>query len=122
MCFDLNCKILSTPVICSVCSPNFSLSSEGYCFDPNCLNLFNGSCVKCANNYILTSGFCVKNNSNCLLYSSNGLCTNCTSVYALVNGSCVDLNCQNQQYVSGYYVCLSCKPGFNISTSGVCYD
>lgn len=70
----------------------------------------------------MKNGLCVKKNNNCLAYNSNNSCINCTSTYALINDVCVDLHCQNQQYVNGTYVCLNCKPGFNISTSGICYD
>lgn len=86
------------------------------------MKLVNGSCIQCSNNYKLLNGLCVINNNICTSYSNNGSCLNCTSSYALVNGNCVDLHCKDQQYTSGYYVCLVCKPGFNISTSGVCYD
>lgn len=122
LCFDLNCQILSTPSICATCNTGYIINPQGYCYDLNCANLANGSCVTCNANYKLSNGFCVKNINNCTSYSTNGTCTNCSSVYALVQGLCVDVQCINQQYVNNFYVCINCKPGFNISTSGVCYD
>lgn len=134
-CYDPNCNIVVNGS-CSQCNANFVLISSGVCeiviIGCFTVDLDTQQCIQCLQSYTLTAnGNCTynnptpvtPNNTRCSNYSqTTNQCLQCLSVYALINGTCVDINCQSQVLVGNNYVCTVCKPTFNISSTGLCYD
>lgn len=121
----------STFLICTVCMPGYSLSSDAVC-RATC----NGLAGQAPNPNSTNSGTCITcSDPNCEACLVPIICTKCTPLYALNNGICV-LNCTTQMafagsgaftclppitncltavpnYINGtaYLQCLTCNPG-----------
>ena len=123
-CFDQNCVLYSNGA-CINCANNYKLQ-KGFCanlvigcgeVDPSTQR-----CINCAESYRQVDGKCIySDKERCLKYSGN-LCITCKTEYASVNGTCVDLLCERETLYNNYYACQKCKPGFNLTKEGLCYD
>jgi hypothetical protein len=79
-------------------------------------------CSSCVDPYRIADGKCMyADNERCKNFSNN-LCIECKDNFALINGTCVDLLCENETLLNNIYTCTKCRPGYNLTSQGSCYD
>lgn len=123
-CYDQNCVLYKNGT-CINCANNYKLQ-DGFCVNVviGCsqVNLLTQKCANCIEGYRVVDGKCIYSDKERCLKYYNGLCISCKIEYALVNGTCVDLLCQREILYNNFYACTQCKPGYNITSAGLCYD
>lgn len=122
--FDPNCNTFNGS-ICTLCSKNFYLSSEGKCkaVNPSC-NTYdpsNGNCTSCFAGYEVQNGNCVLSQNqpaiaNCNLIDSNtGKCTKCSFGFFFdSNGICAQQNPNCKTFNDATSLCIECYSGYDL--------
>lgn len=119
---DPACQISNINNFCINCSKAY-YSLRGKCSPENSLckstEYRGGNCLSCYNGYILYNGLCIEFTKQpaCLAYDFQNICSQCAPRYYLQSGACLPVSPLCMDYDPSVGNCLSCIPGYGVSSS-----
>lgn len=122
-----NCKLCTSPTVCSFCINGYTLTQNGSFCSPNCAISNCIDCPSAENCSICSPGYYLDSNStSCLIIcsslncqycqSNSNNCTKCKSGFKMLNYQCYQTQCiQNCDLCLSSSTCLSCLSGYSPS-------